>query len=122
VSHAYIDSEAALRGLPRAEAEARKQSNRIPNLADAYFALARVIRLRDGLSRPMISFESARPRSIHPDALDLYMLHLSNVGRLKEALAIAEKLRALEPYVPGFTADIGQILGKRPHRCRHRTR
>ena len=111
VSHAYIDSEAALQRLPQAEAEARRAIQSDPNLADAHFALARVLRLQGRLVEADDLFLKALALDpSNADVLDLYMLHLSNVGRLKEALAIGEQLRKLEPYVPAFNADIGQIL------------
>ena len=112
VSHAFIDSEAAWNeSLPKAEAEARRAVQLDPNLADAYWALARVLRLRGKLVEADDLFVKALMLDpSNPDVLDLYMLHLSNVGRVKEALVIAQKLRALEPYVPAFNADVGQIF------------
>ncbi len=115
VSHAYINSldpKTEIREiLPKAEAEARRAIQSDPNLADAYWALARVQRLRGKLVEADDLFLKALALDpSNPDALDLYMLHLSNVGRLKEALALAKQLRRLEPYVPGFNSDVGQIL------------
>jgi tetratricopeptide (TPR) repeat protein len=44
------------------------------------------------------------------DGLNLEMALFADVGRVKDALAIAGRVRALEPAVPAFSADIGRIL------------
>ena len=38
------------------------------------------------------------------------MALFADAGRVKDALAIAERLRVLEPAVPAFSADIGRVL------------
>ena len=46
----------------------------------------------------------------NPDALDLYGNLLAGVGRLKEALAMKQKLQTLEPFVPGFNGSTAYAL------------
>jgi TolB-like protein/DNA-binding SARP family transcriptional activator/Tfp pilus assembly protein PilF len=112
-AYAYVelDVQTGIReSWPKAEAAARRAIELDPNLADAYFALGRLERVRGNLVEADDLL--AKALALDPndtDALDLYMLHLSNMGRLKEALAIAQRLRALEPFVPTFTADVGRI-------------
>jgi TolB-like protein/cytochrome c-type biogenesis protein CcmH/NrfG len=50
-----------------------------------------------------------------PEVLDTFSQTLVTIGRLKDALSLREKLRALEPFVPLFntvTAEIMQINGQ----------
>jgi TolB-like protein/Flp pilus assembly protein TadD len=96
---------------PKAEVEARRAIQLDPDLADGYLALAFVLHSRGNLVESedlLLKALALDPNN--PDVIDLYMLHLSNVGKLKEALALASQLRALEPYVPTFSADVGRIL------------
>src|SRR6185437_2849353 len=96
---------------PKAEAAARRAIASDPALADAYFALAYLQLLRgklveaDDLLRKALSLDA-----YHSDALDLEMALFADVGRVKDALAIAERLRVLEPAVPAFSADMGRTL------------
>jgi len=96
---------------PKAQAAARRAIELDSTLSDAYFALARLERLRGKLVQAddLLSKALALDPN-NPDALGLYMLHLANVGRLKEALATAQQLRALEPYVPTFNEDAAEIF------------
>ena len=96
---------------PKAEMAAHRAIQLGPNLADAYFALARLQTLR---GRP-VAAEDLVSKALgldpqHPDALALHMEILSNVGRRKEALVIAHRLRALEPFVPTWNEDGAEIL------------
>ena len=45
-----------------------------------------------------------------PEALDSYRTTLGAVGRLKEALSISEKVRALEPLVPAYAITVASYL------------
>ena len=100
----------------KAEAAARRAIASDPALADGYFALANLKHQRgklvesDDLLRKALSLDRD-----NADGLDLQMALFANVGRVKDALAIAERLRVLEPAVPAFSADIGtHPMGKRP--------
>ncbi len=96
---------------PKAETAARRAIASDPSLADGYFALARLQHLRgklveaDDLLRKALSLDAG-----NSDALNLQMALFADVGRLKDALAIAERLHVLEPAVPAFNADFGRIL------------
>jgi len=96
---------------PKAEEAARRAIQLDPNLADAYFALSRLQTLR---GRP-VAAEDLISKALaldphNPDALALHMEILSNVGWKKEAVAAAQRLRALEPYVPTWNEDAAEIL------------
>ena len=96
---------------PKAEVAARRAIQLDPNLADAYFALGRLERVRGNLVAAHDLFSKALSLDPNnPDALGLYMLLLANVGRQREALATAQQLRTLEPYVPTFNEDAAEIL------------
>ena len=95
----------------KAEAAARSRIASDPALADGYFALARLKHQRgklvksDDLLRKALSLDRD-----DADGLVLQMALFVNVGRVKDALAIAERVRALEPAVPAFSANIGRVL------------
>lgn len=96
---------------PKAEAAARRAIQLDPNLADAYSALGRLERARGRLvaAHDLLSKALALDPN-NPDTLGIYMVLLSNVGRRKDALATAQQLRALEPYVPTFNEDAALIF------------
>ena len=111
----YVDGSERRRRIaefwPKAEAAARRAIQLDPNLADAYFALGRLQRARGKLVEADDLFSKALELDPNnPDALGVYMLLLANVGRLKDALAVTQQLRALEPYVPTFNEDAAQIF------------
>jgi TolB-like protein/DNA-binding SARP family transcriptional activator len=96
---------------PKAESAARRAIHLDPNLADAYVSLANLETLR---GRPVAAedlISQALALDPHnPDALALRMEILSNVGWRKEALATAQRLRELEPYVPTWNEDAAEIF------------
>jgi TolB-like protein/DNA-binding SARP family transcriptional activator len=96
---------------PKAEAASRRAIQLDPNLADAYSSLANLEMLR---GRPLAAEDLISKAlaldSHNPDALALHMHILSNVGLKKEALATAQRIRALEPYVPTWNMDAAEIL------------
>jgi len=96
---------------PKAEVAARRAIQLDPNLADSYSALARLETLRGRLVAAEDLISKALALDSHnPDALALRMDILSNVGLKKEALATAQRIRALEPYVPTWNVDAAEIL------------
>src|SRR5262245_52702602 len=60
---------------------------------------------RRGLYRQALALDPNDPEVLHR-----YSLSLGYVGRIKDALAIREKLRALEPFVPTYTYNTANIL------------
>jgi TolB-like protein len=94
--------------LPKAEAAARRAIQLDANLADGYVALATVqlhrgkLLLAEDLYKQALALDPN-----NPEALRQYSELLAEVGRLKEALTMRQRLQALEPFVSqsGF-ADV----------------
>jgi len=96
---------------PLAEAAARRAFLLDPNLPEAHSALGRLEHRRGKLLAADDFFSKALALDPNnPDALNRKMLLLAGVGRRKEALAMAQQLHDLEPHVPSFNADLGEIL------------
>jgi tetratricopeptide (TPR) repeat protein len=96
---------------PKAEAAAHRAIQLDSNLADAYLALGALESRRGNL----VASEELRLKALaldpnNPVAMRAYIPLLANVGRLKEALAMAQQLHALEPYAPVVNNDVGEIL------------
>lgn len=117
-AHGYVGN---VRGLekrrriaefwPKAEAEARRAIELDPNIVDAYLSLHRM----NVAGGKLLASEEFITKALaidpnSPDALQESMMFLSIVGRRKEALAATQQLLTLEPYVPTFKADAGEIL------------
>src|SRR5262249_25742915 len=97
--------------IPKAEVAARRALALDDNLADGYSSLALVLRVRGKLVESEELYQKAL--AIDPgnsDALHFHARLLSDVGRVKEALAIRMRLRAIEPFVPIFNGITGQLL------------
>ncbi len=96
---------------PRIEAAARRAIDLDPNLADGYSALASVERAR----QTWLPAEDLYSKALaldpnHEGALFQYSNLLAGAGRLKEALAMRQKLRALEPFVPLYNGNLVDSL------------
>ncbi|HEX5279978.1 MAG TPA: BTAD domain-containing putative transcriptional regulator [Micropepsaceae bacterium] len=97
--------------LPKAETAARRAIESDAALSDGYLALAKVERTRGNL----VASEDLLLKALgldpdNPEILDVYMQQLANVGRRKDALGVAERLRSAKPFVAGWNADIGKVL------------
>jgi TolB-like protein/tetratricopeptide (TPR) repeat protein len=101
----------AAQGVAKAEAAAQRSIQLDPNLADGYLFLAVVQWNRtkwveaDGLISRALSLDP-----YNPDVLRQSANLLGQVGRLKEALAIEQRIVALEPSIPAFNANLAQYL------------
>jgi TolB-like protein/tetratricopeptide (TPR) repeat protein len=97
--------------LPKAEAAGRRAIELDPNLADGYLAVGRVLdeRGKSPLAEELFLKALALDPN-NPDGLNQYSNLLANVGRLKQALAMKQQLRAMEPYVPVFNTATAEVL------------
>ncbi|HMI97720.1 MAG TPA: BTAD domain-containing putative transcriptional regulator [Micropepsaceae bacterium] len=97
--------------LPRAEAAAQRAIQLDPNNADGYLALGYVQAVR---GKWLVAEELySKARAFDPnnsDALHLYGLLLVEVGHVREALAMRQRLEAQEPFVPVFNSITGLVL------------
>ena len=89
--------------LSKAEAAAKRAIQLDPNLPGSYLALGFVMFLRGNLlmSEDMVQKALALDRN-DPDTLDQLSLLMAARGQVKEAVAIRQQLRALEPFVPTY--------------------
>jgi len=97
--------------LPRAETAARRAIELDPEGAEGYMSLGAVrayrARLRDA-EEPFLRALQLDPDN--PDALHFYGQSLGGVGRLKDEIALRQRLRILEPFVPIFNWNFGYAL------------
>ena len=97
--------------LPRAEVAARRAVELDPESAEGYMSLGAVrayrARLRDA-EEPFLKALELDPDN--PDALHFYGQSLGGVGRLKDEIALRQRLRILEPFVPIFNWNFGYAL------------
>lgn len=99
--------------LPRAEAAARRAIELDADLADGYVSLGLVQRDRWRLLPVEDLFKQALALDPNnPEVLHFYGEMLAEVGRLKEALAMLQHLRALEPFVPVFNLSTALVLAE----------
>src|SRR5262249_23166470 len=90
--------------LPKARVAAERALQLDRDLADAHVAMALVQRdsgkliLAGDLFKQVLALDPN-----NPDALHWYSDLIAGAGRLKEALAMRQRLLALEPFVPVFT-------------------
>jgi adenylate cyclase len=97
--------------LIKAENAAARAIKLDPSNADGYIGLATVYTFRrqfipaEDLFKKALSLDPA-----NPDALQIYSVALATAGRLKDALPLRLRLRALEPFVPVFNAFTAQVL------------
>jgi TolB-like protein len=97
--------------VPKAEAAARRAIQLDASLADGYSSLGLVERVHGNLLQAEELYLKALALDPgNPDALHLQGRLLSDVARLKDALAIRQQLRAVEPFVPIFNVIMAQVL------------
>jgi TolB-like protein/Tfp pilus assembly protein PilF len=97
--------------LPRAEAAALRAIELAPSQPDGYVALGRAHMPRGKFLVAEDLFKQALVLDPNnSDALHNYSGLVANVARPKEALVIRQQLRALEPFVPVFNSNLGQLL------------
>src|SRR4029077_5338687 len=97
--------------LAKGEMAARKAIEIDPGNALAYGALARARQISgkwaesDDLSKKAVALDPG-----DPEALSDYINSLTAKGYLRAALAIARKLRELEPLAPGYSTMAANLL------------
>ena len=97
--------------LPRAEAAARRAIALEPDNADGYLSLGLVqdqggkFQLAEQLYAKALAIDSNNPDGLHRKGL-----LLAEVGRVKDALAVLQELRAMEPFVPIYNANLASVL------------
>src|SRR5262249_53002424 len=97
--------------LPKAEAAGRRAVQLDPNLADGYLALGRREIARGELLRADELYSKGLSLDpYNPEGLHLYANLFAEVGRLKESLALMQRLRAMEPFVPVFNANAATVM------------
>jgi adenylate cyclase len=98
--------------LAKAEAAARRAIKLDPRNADAYVALGRV----QGYQAKWATSEQSLKQALildplNPDALHTYSLFLATIGQIKTAVAMREKLSALDPLAtPYNNGSVGVLL------------
>lgn len=96
---------------PKAETAARRAIQLDPKLPTAYLAFGAVEHFRGKLLAAEDLFAKALSLDpYNPDILAWRMALLAGIGRQSEALAVAQQLLALEPYVPAWKGDIAEVL------------
>ena len=97
--------------LPKAEAAAQRAIQLDPMSAEGYLALAllRVVK-RDWLAASDFYARALALDPGNPDALHAYSVMLADLGYVKEALPIRERLLLLEPFIPVFNSVTAAIV------------
>ncbi len=97
--------------LPKAEAAAKRATELDPNSGEGYLNLgfAQLARFKWLLAEDLYSKALALDPN-NPEALHRYGNFLAAVGRLREALAVRQRLQQLEPFVPTFNANTAAVL------------
>jgi tetratricopeptide (TPR) repeat protein len=97
--------------LLKAEAAAKRAIELDANLADGYTFLGTTIQLRGNYLQAEELFSKALALDpFQPDAMHLYAILLGGVGRVKEALAMRERLLSIEPLVPSYNGESQMLL------------
>ena len=97
--------------LTKAEAAARRAISLDPHSADGYVGLGSTQFNSTELLDAEGSFKEALAlEPLNPDVLHWYSMFIAATGRLREALAMREQLRSLEPLVPVFNGITGRLL------------
>jgi TolB-like protein len=97
--------------LPKAEAAARRAIELDANLADGYSILGKIMEASRGdLAQADELYSKALALDpFHPEARHFYALLLGAVGRVKEALAMREQLRVMEPFIGIYNSNIEEL-------------
>jgi TolB-like protein/DNA-binding SARP family transcriptional activator len=89
--------------LPKAEASARRAIQLDPDYADGFVALGLVQEFRGRLLQAQELYSKALMLDpSNPDALHRSSTLVAAAGQVKDSIAMRQKLRALEPFVPSF--------------------
>jgi TolB-like protein len=97
--------------FPKAEMAAQRAIQLAPDNAEGYTALANAQSFQgrglqaQGLYEHALSLDPANPEALHE-----YSLHLVEVGRLKDALPLRQRLRGVEPLVPIYNYFTALVL------------
>jgi tetratricopeptide (TPR) repeat protein len=96
---------------PRADAAARRAIQLDPNLADGYASLALALEQRGKFAEAEeLYMKAVALDSNNPDVLHLYSRLLLSVGRLKDGLAMRQRLLSLDPFVPVYNSATAWAL------------
>jgi TolB-like protein/DNA-binding SARP family transcriptional activator len=97
--------------LPLTDTAARRAIQLDSQLPDGYLALGMAQEQRGKFLEAEELFSKALMLDTNnPDILHRYSLLMAEVGRVKEALAMKQQLRTLEPFVPVFNRDTAVLL------------
>jgi TolB-like protein/tetratricopeptide (TPR) repeat protein len=97
--------------FPKAEAACRRALALDARNAEAYACLGNAQAVRGRFAEAEDFFKQALTFDVfNPETLHLYSLQLGAVGRLREAIAMREQLRLLEPLVPQFNSSTANLL------------
>jgi TolB-like protein/DNA-binding SARP family transcriptional activator len=97
--------------LLKAEAAARRAIELDANLADGYTLLGVTIVLRGNYLQADELFSKALALDpFHPEAMHFYAILLSGVGRVKDALAMRERLISIEPLIRVYNGNIETLF------------
>jgi adenylate cyclase len=97
--------------LPKAEAAARRAIQLDPHNADAYVGLGRVQGYEGKWLAAEQSFQQALNLDpLNPNGLHTYSLFLAATAQIKPAIAMREKLTALDPLVPSYNTSTSRIF------------
>jgi TolB-like protein/DNA-binding SARP family transcriptional activator/cytochrome c-type biogenesis protein CcmH/NrfG len=97
--------------LPKTEAAARRAIELDANLPDGYPVLGVAIRRKEGWAQMEELFSRALALDpLHPDTMHFYAFYLGAAGRVKEAIAMRERLMRIEPLVDVYTANYEEML------------
>jgi TolB-like protein/tetratricopeptide (TPR) repeat protein len=107
------EEDARMRAIfeAKAVAAARRAIELDPNLVEAQtaYAVAQLAARRWALAEDLFLRTLALDPN-NPNVLDAYSNVLYGVGRIKEAVAIKQKVHEFEPFIPIFTGNLAQAL------------
>jgi len=95
---------------PKAQAAARRAIELDPSLPDGYSQLGVTFLDKDLLPGEELFSKALALDPLHPDTMHFYAYLLSAVGRVKEAIAMRERLMRIEPLAGLYTANYEAML------------
>jgi TolB-like protein len=96
---------------PKGEAAARRAIELDANLPDGYSQLGIITAGKWDLAQADELFSKALALDpLHPDTMHFYATYLGAAGRVKEAIAMRERLMRIEPLVGLYTANYEEML------------